>query len=241
MTLARNILDLPGASQRLILDEAEEWLASQPAQVRAEWAMGHLPGGHAVASSFGVQSAVMLHLATQVRPGIPVLLMDTGYLFPETYRFIDQLTERLNLNLHVYRAEMSPAWQETRFGQLWEQGEEGLKKYNNLNKVEPMQRALEELGVQSWFSGLRRSQSQSRAHVPFVEIKDGRLKMHPIADWSDRDVHRYLMAHDLPYHPLWDQGYVSVGDTHTTRPMGPGMREEDTRFFGLFRECGLHG
>ena len=70
--------------------------------------------------------------------------------------------------------------------------------------------------------------------------RDGRWKLHPIADWSDRDVWQYLQQHDLPYHPLWHQGYVSIGDVHTTRPLEAGMNEEDTRFFGLKRECGLH-
>lgn len=219
---------------------ANTWLEGQEAETRVAWAMENLPRRHVVSSSFGVQSAVMLHLLTSVEPDIPVLLFDTGYLFPETYRFVDELTERLNLNLNVFRAEMSPAWQEARFGQLWEQGEEGIKKYNTMNKVEPMQRALNQLGGATWFSGLRRSQSDSRADRKIVEFQHGRVKFHPIVDWTNRDVHMYLKEHDLPYHPLWEEGYVSVGDTHTTRKLEDGMREEDTRFFGITRECGLH-
>ena len=83
---------------------------------------------------------------TRIRPDIPVILIDTGYLFPETYRFIDQLTDQLKLNLQVFRAEQSPARQEARYGKLWEQGVEGIEKYNQINKVEPMNRALETLG-----------------------------------------------------------------------------------------------
>ena len=83
-------------------------------------------------------------------------------------------------------------------------------------------------------------QSDSRAGIDFLELKDGCWKLHPIADWNDRDVWQYLQAHDLPYHPLWHQGYVSIGDVHSSRRWEPGMREEDTRFFGLRRECGLH-
>ena len=101
----------------------------------------------------------MLHLVTSQQPDIPVVLTDTGYLFPETYQFIEQMTERLSLNLKVYKAELSPAWQEAKFGKLWEQGEEGIKQYNQLNKVEPMTRALNELDAGTWFSGLRRDQS----------------------------------------------------------------------------------
>jgi len=173
-------------------------------------------------------------------PGIPVILVDTGYLFPETYRFVDEMTDRLGLNLHIYRAVLSPTWQEARFGRLWEQGLAGLEHYNRLNKVEPLQRALKELDVGSWLAGLRRAQADSRSALPVVRIQDGRCKIHPIIDWSNRDVYRYLRRHRLPYHPLWEQGYVSVGDVHTSAPLAAGMRAEDTRFFGLKRECGIH-
>ncbi|SFR12547.1 phosphoadenylyl-sulfate reductase [Poseidonocella sedimentorum] len=223
-----------------VFTAANEWLEGQDAQTRITWALENLPRDHVVSSSFGIQSAVMLHLMTRAVPDIPVLLFDTGYLFPETYRFVDELTERLKLNLRVFRAEMSPAWQEARFGQLWEQGEEGLKKYNSMNKVEPMQRAMSNVGAGTWYSGLRRVQSDSRADRKILEFQHGRVKFHPIVDWSNRDIHFYLKEHDLPYHPLWEKGYVSVGDTHTTRKLEDGMREEDTRFFGMSRECGLH-
>jgi phosphoadenosine phosphosulfate reductase len=103
-----------------------------------------------------------------------------------------------------------------------------------------MQRALDGLGVRTWIAGLRRSQSASRAGIDFLERRDGRWKLHPIADWSDHDIGRYLAQYDLPYHPLWEQGYVSIGDVHTTVRWSEGMREEDTRFHGLKRECGLH-
>lgn len=210
------------------------------ARGRVEWALRHLPGTHALSSSFGAQSAVLLHLVNQLAPGIPVVLVDTGYLFPETYQFIDQLSTRLKLNLKTYRAESSPAWQEARYGKLWEQGLPGIEKYNRINKVEPMERALAELGVGTWLTGLRRDQSASRALLQPLVSKGGRAKLHPILDWRDRDVGRYLAAHQLPYHPLWEQGYVSIGDVHTTRPLEAGLSPEQTRFFGLKRECGLH-
>jgi len=223
-----------------VFSAANEWLEQQPAEIRVEWALENLPRDHVVSSSFGIQSAVMLHMMTRKMPEIPVLLFDTGYLFPETYRFVDDLTERLKLNLHVFRSEMSAAWQEARFGNLWEQGEDGLKKYNSMNKVEPMQRAMSSVGAGTWYSGLRRAQADSRADRKILEFQHGRVKFHPIVDWSNRDIHMYLKEHDLPYHPLWEQGYVSVGDTHTTTKLEEGMREEDTRFFGQNRECGLH-
>ena len=103
-----------------------------------------------------------------------------------------------------------------------------------------MQRALAELGARAWLAGLRRSQAGTRENLSFVAVQDGRMKVNPILDWSDRDVHRYLQAHDLPYHPLWHQGYVSIGDVHTSRPLTGDLTPEQTRFFGLKRECGLH-
>ncbi len=210
------------------------------AGARVRWALQNLPGPAVLSSSFGAQAAVMLHLVTRHQPGIPVVVIDTGYLFPETYRFIEQLRERLSLHLHVARPTHSPAWLEAVHGKLWEQGARGLEQYNRLHKVAPMQRALEELGAGTWFAGLRRDQSAGRADTPFATRRNGRWKIHPIADWTDRDVGHYLKQHDLPWHPLWEQGYVSIGDTHTTRRWHPGMREEDTRFFGIKRECGLH-
>lgn len=207
---------------------------------RIEWAVEHLPAPHVLSSSFGAQAAVSLHLITRILPDIPVILIDTGYLFPETYRFVDELTERLRLNLQVYRAELSPAWQEARHGQRWNQGLEGLNAYNEENKVEPMRRALRELGANTWFAGLRRKQSESRAETPFLDWAGGRWKVHPIADWGDRDVHRYLKRFGLPYHPLWEKGYLSIGDVHSTRPIHEVDAVEQTRFFGLTRECGIH-
>lgn len=210
------------------------------AEDRIARALDSLPGSHIVSSSFGAQSAVMLHLVTQQAPDIPVVLVDTGYLFPETYRFADELSGRLGLNLKVYRPAVSPAWQEARHGKRWEQGLDGLNGYNRENKIEPMERALDELDVGTWFAGLRRAQSGSRKDTSFVEKQGRRYKVHPIADWSDRDVHEYLRRHDLPYHPLWDKGYVSIGDMHSTRSLAEVDSIEETRFRGLKRECGLH-
>lgn len=222
------------------LAELNAWLATRPAEDRIAWALENLSGAHALSSSFGAQAAVSLHMATRQAPDLPVILVDTGYLFPETYQFVDELTERLVLNLKVYRPQIGIAWMEARFGRLWEQGLDGLERYNRLRKVEPMQRALDELGVRCWMAGLRRTQSRTRAGLDFLELRDGRWKLHPIADWTDHHVYLYLQKHDLPYHPLWHQGYVSIGDVHTTRPLEAGMSEEETRFFGLKRECGLH-
>ncbi len=231
---------IAAAESEQALAELNRWLGERSAEERVAWALENTAGQHALSSSFGAQSAVSLHLVTRQRPDLPVVLVDTGYLFPETYRFIDTLSEQLALNLKVYRPQIGIAWMEARLGRIWEQGIDGIDRYNRLRKVEPMQRALRELGVRTWIAGLRRSQARTRADIDFLELRDGRWKLHPLADWSDRDVWNYLQKHVLPYHPLWHDGYVSIGDVHTTRRLEPGMREEDTRFFGLKRECGLH-
>lgn len=210
------------------------------AEDRIAWALENLPDTHIVSSSFGVQAAVMLHLLTRQKPDIPVVFIDTGYLFTETYQFVDELADKLALNLKVYRPTVSAAWQEARFGERWNQGSDGLAAYNRDNKVEPMEQALRDLGVGTWFAGLRRQQSESRAATPFIEVSGDRRKVHPIADWTDQDVHRYLREHRLPYHPLREKGYVSIGDKHTTRSLSDVGSLDETRFFGIKRECGLH-
>lgn len=224
----------------LDLRSVNERLEGKSAEARVAWTLERLPGAHLLSSSFGIQAALMLHLVTRIEPGIPVVLIDTGHLFPETYRFVDELVDRLDLNLEVYGPKHSPAWLEARHGRLWDKGLEGIDRYNRIHKVEPMHRALKELGVGTWFAGLRRVQSSSRSKTPVVQWRDGRYKVHPVVDWSERELYRYLKKHRLPYHPLWEQGYVSVGDVHTSRPLEPGMLGEQTRFFGLKRECGLH-
>lgn len=232
--------DLPKVERVMALAGINNKLDKLSAEDRVIWGLENLPGEAVLTSSFGIQAAVSLHLVTRQKAGIPVILTDTGYLFPETYQFIDRLTQRLDLNLQVFRAAQSPAWQEARYGKLWEQGVEGIERYNQINKVEPMNSALATLKAQTWFAGLRRDQSGSRAHLPVLAVKKGVFKLLPIIDWDNRQVDQYLKQHGLGYHPLWEQGYLSVGDTHTTRKWEPGMAEEETRFFGLKRECGLH-
>lgn len=235
-----HLLTLSKAQQSVALAEINVLLEKKSALERVQWAVENLESEFVLSSSFGIQAAVCLHLITSVKADTPVVLTDTGYLFPETYQFIDDLTKQLNLNLKIYSAEYSAAWQEARFGKLWEQGVDGLTKYNTINKVEPMKRALKELNANTWFSGLRRSQSSSRGDLQVLSIQNGCFKFLPIVDWSNKDVHYYLQENGLNYHPLWEKGYVSVGDVQTSRPLEVGMSEEDTRFFGLKRECGLH-
>jgi len=220
--------------------EANKKLAQLSAVDRTKWAYETFGRGMIMSSSFGIQSAVMLHLASRVYPDIPIIFVDTGYLFKETYLFAHELAQQLNLNLKKYQPTMSAAEQEALYGKLWEEKAEGLEQYNFLRKVEPMNRALEELGAEAWVAGLRRVQSSTRESRQVIEIQNKILKVYPIIDWTDKDVDDYLKRYDLPYHPLWEQGYVSMGDTHSTIKLGEGMNHQDTRFFGMKRECGLH-
>lgn len=198
-------------------------------------------GDRVVAStSFGLQAAVMLHLISENAPKIPVVFVDTGYLFPETYKYIEELREKLNVDLRFYQPKLTAAYQEAVYGKLWEQGEEGMQKYALLNKVEPMSRALEEIGGDIWLSGVRRSQSKTRADRSFAEQQKATTKVYPILDWADAQVASYFYENNLPKHPLEEEGYVTMGDWHSTVPLTEGMTAEETRYGGQKYECGLH-
>jgi phosphoadenosine phosphosulfate reductase len=215
-------------------------LENATAEDRVRWAVERFGDRLVMTTSFGIQSAVMLRLVTRIVPEIPVIFIDTGYLFPETYRFADALARQLALNLKIYNPAMTAARQEALYGKEWEQGIEGIERYNFINKVEPMERAVRELGATAWLTGLRRSQASTRRELKVVHNQNKVAKVHPIIDWDNRRVHRYLTDNALPYHPFWEQGFASVGDWHSTSKLLAGMTEEETRFGGLKRECGLH-
>jgi phosphoadenosine phosphosulfate reductase len=207
-----------------------------------EWGYQTFGKGMVLTTSFGIQSAVMLGLATSIVPDIPVIWVDTGYLPPETYRFAEQLIARLSLNIKVYQSPISPARMEALHGRLWENGTvEAFNRYDAIRKVEPMQRALSELRATAWLTGLRSKQTEHRKTLNRVEMQENRYKLLPILHWGSKDVYDYLKAHDLPYHPLWQEGYVSVGDAHSSRPLAADDTDERaTRFNGLKQECGIH-
>lgn len=222
------------------LDAANARLAGADAQTVIAWAAETFGRGLVMSSSFGAHSAVMLHLVHRVVPELPILFIDTGYLFPETYRFAQELAERFRLNLKVYGPAMTPARHEALFGRLWEQGEDGVAEYLRRHKVEPLQRALHELSATAWLAGLRADQTEHRAGLRRVDRQGARIKVHPILDWSLADVEDYLDDHDLPRHPLYHEGYRSIGDVHSTLPTTPEMDPRDGRLLGKKRECGIH-
>lgn len=215
-------------------------LGTQKAGERIKW-LYETYGDRVMAStSFGLQAAVMLHLISENAPKIPVAFVDTGYLFPETYKYIEQLQEKLNVDIRFYQPKLTAARQEALYGKLWEQGEEGNAKYGVINKVEPMNRALQDIGADIWLSGLRRAQSSTRKDRPFAEQQSATIKAYPILDWADAQVNAYYAMNDLPRHPLEAEGYVTMGDWHSTIPVTEGMSAEETRYGGNKYECGLH-
>jgi phosphoadenosine phosphosulfate reductase len=226
-------LDLKSTNQKLINLSAENVIA---------WADRTFGDGLVMSTSFGIQSAVMLHLITTVNPKIPIIWVDTGYLPAETYLFAEDLITRLDLNLKIYQSPLSPARMEALYGKLWEQNDvEAFNLYDKIRKVEPMQRALQELKATAWLAGLRRSQTNHRSNMQKISLQDERYKILPILNWNSRDIYQYLTAYDLPYHPFFNLGYVTVGDWHSSRPLtADDGNERDTRFNGLKQECGIH-
>ncbi|OQR81744.1 phosphoadenosine phosphosulfate reductase [Thraustotheca clavata] len=205
------------------------------------WACDTFGPSIVLSSSFGVQSAVMLHLVTKQMPNVPVVWIDTGYLFPETYEFAQELRGKFQLNLQIYQSVLSPAHMEALYGKLWEQGTvDAHRLYGQLRKVEPMERALKQLNAKALLVGLRAEQTSHRKNLDIVHVHNGRLKICPILHWTAQDVDKYMEKHNLPYHPLKAKGYESIGDVHSSRPIAPNELVRITRFHGIAQECGLH-
>ncbi|MBK1855931.1 phosphoadenylyl-sulfate reductase [Verrucomicrobiaceae bacterium 5K15] len=222
------------------VDKVNAAFKQMSAPARIKWLHAEFGSRLVLSSSFGLQAAIMLHLVSENAPEVPVVWLDTGYLFPETYQYAEQLIETLNIDVKVYQPKLTAARQEALYGKLWEQGEEGNNRYGLINKVEPMNRALQELGTDIWISGLRRSQSSTRADRQFAEQQKQTLKVYPILDWSDPQVSAYFYDQKLPKHPLESEGYATMGDWHSTQPVGEGESAESSRFGGTKYECGLH-
>jgi phosphoadenosine phosphosulfate reductase len=206
------------------------------------WAAGTIDR-LAVATSFQSSGLVILHLVQEIRPDVPVLFLDTGFHFPETLAFRDEIAERWDLKLVDLRGEHgTPERQAAIYGTgLYRRDPE---RCCYINKVLPLQRALEE--YDGWISGIRRDQSPLRAETPIVEaqmLPSGNevLKIHPLAHWSKQQVDDYLAEHDIPTHPLLEQGFASIGCWPCTRPVKAGELERAGRWDGFGKtECGIH-
>ncbi len=205
------------------------------------WCICNIPDGLVQTSSFSLLALTHM-LYEELEHPLPVIFLDTLHLFPETLETASKAQAIYNLDLHTYQAagiNSREAFAE-RYGEaLWERD---IDLFYNITKVEPLQRALDELQVKAWITGRRRDQSKTRESLPIVErVEGGRLKINPLANWSAQDIWAYTSKHNVIYNPLHDQGYSSIGDQPLTTPTVQGEDERAGRWRGSEKtECGIH-
>jgi phosphoadenosine phosphosulfate reductase len=204
--------------------------------LRALFTEGTL-GNAAVVSSFGTESAVLLHLVARADRSVPVVFVDTLKMFPETLDYRDTLTERFGIqNSQVVMPDAEVLAKKDGTGLRWSYDPDGCCE---IRKVEPLARAKR--GLDSWISGRKAFQSVTRQNLPRFEIEDGRMKVNPLGDWTKDDLEAYFDEHDLPRHPLEAQGYLSVGCEPCTSKVQAGEDPRAGRWRGWDKvECGIH-
>jgi phosphoadenosine phosphosulfate reductase len=225
-----------------ITDIDHESVAAQLEELGArealEWMFESFGADHYIACSFQKSSSVVAHMASRVNPEARFFYLDTEVLFPETYETRDRLAAALGVEFDRFH-NISLAEQAARHGEeLWNRDPDACC---GIRKIEPMRRVLS--SVDCWVSGVRRSDSASRAKTPKFgwDQRFDLWKLNPLADWSEREIWNYILEHDLPYNPLHDRGYPSIGCTHCTQPVGPGGSLRDGRWSGLDKsECGIN-
>lgn len=202
-----------------------------------ETVKGAFPGRIALVSSFGAESAVLLHMVAAVDPATPVIFLDSGRLFGETHRYCAALTERLGLgDLRIVGPEPEALAREDPDQLLFSRAPD---RCCALRKVEPLRRAL--AGFEAWITGRKAYQGGQRSALPRFEAEGGRIKLNPLADWSKADIEAYFERHDLPRHPLEAEGYLSIGCLPCTARVAPGADPRSGRWRGLAKtECGIH-
>ncbi len=214
---------------------AESW---SPQRVLA-WAFESFGDEVAISSAFGAEGMVLIDMASRVCKDFRLFTIDTEFLFPETYSLIDRIEQKYEIKIERVFSSLSPEEQERVHGRaLWERDPD---RCCNLRKVEPLRRKLSELAA--WITSIRRDQTSFRqgAHKIEWDAKFGLVKVNPIADWSSKQVWRYLHEHGVPYNSLHDQNYPSIGCTHCTRAIRPGEDLRAGRWPGTAKtECGLH-
>lgn len=223
-----------GAWQQ-VQSQAEQWT---PQEVLA-WAFRSYGDGVEIASGFGVEGMALIDIASRIRANLRVFTTDTGFLFRETYELMERAQRRYGLRLERLRPRLDPEAQAEIYGPaLWRRNPDQCCA---LRKVEPLREKLGTLGA--WITAIRRDQTAARANARKIEWdgKFGLVKINPLADWSAEQVWEYVRRHDVPYNPLHDQGYPSIGCTHCTRAVKPGEDPRAGRWAGLEKtECGLH-
>ena len=217
---------------------------SAPADV-VKWACAEFGNDLVMSSSFGADSAALIHMAIGAKADIRIIMVDTGYLFPETWEFMEELRERFKLHVWIYRTRQDP------IAYLKKAGEENPQYRNDIeaccavNKNEPFDRAMGQMAPKAWLRGIRRRQSDARQDRQFVEFSPryNCWAISPLLNWGGREVHAYLQEHGLPYHPLRDEGYLSIGcnPLSCTRAIMPGDDERSGRWAGTGKvECGIN-
>lgn len=203
----------------------------------AELLTGELKGRVAAVSSFGTESAVLLHMIAQVDRDVPVIFTNTQKMFGETLEYRDELSERLGFtDLRVYRPDPRILAAKDANGLRWSYDPDGCCE---IRKVEPLRRAL--APFDAWISGRKGYQSKTRTGIPRFEIDEGRLKLNPLADWDKDRLETYFEQHDLPHHPLEADGYPSIGCKPCTSKVLPGEDPRAGRWRGWDKvECGIH-
>ena len=197
-------------------------------------------GPAAVTCSFQTECMALVDLVIAHQPGVPVLFLETGYHFPETYAYRDRMTEQMHLNLVNLAAKTSVAEQESQFGIL---NQTAPDRCCAIRKVEPLFRGLGDYAV--WFTALRREQSPTRANLQALDrfkLPSGHqlLKVSPLADWTNADVWAYLKRRGIPVLPLYGQGYTSIGCAPCTTPPIDPDNPRSGRWSGHKLECGIH-
>jgi phosphoadenosine phosphosulfate reductase len=223
------------AGSELTLPQAETWSAERVLR----WADDNYGSGVAIASAFGVEGIALIDMAAQVWSGLRVFVLDTAFLFPETYRLIEQVEERYGVSVERVQPALTPADQAGKCGpELWSHDPDLCCQ---MRKVEPLRRKLASL--QAWVTSIRRDQTPERASIRKIEWDPGfhLVKVNPLADWALERVWRYIRARKLPYNPLHDRRYPSIGCTHCTQAVEAGDDPRSGRWPGFAkRECGLH-
>jgi phosphoadenosine phosphosulfate reductase len=214
---------------------AESWT---PEQVLT-WAFATYGDNLAIATGMGVEGMVTIDIASRINPGLKVFTGDTEFLFPETYDLIDRVEERYSITIERIFSQLTPEEQQREYGaRLWARDPD---QCCSLRKVEPLRRKLATLDA--WITAIRRRQTADRAGVRKVEWdhKFGLVKINPLADWTTTMVWSYVSKHRVPYNPLHDRNYPSIGCTHCTRAVQPGEDARAGRWSGFGKtECGLH-
>lgn len=212
--------------------------AGMPApEMLRELLTGELAGRIASVSSYGAESAVLLHMVAQIDKDVPVIFTNTQKMFGETLAYRDELSERLGLtDLRVFRPDPRLLALRDATGMRWSYDPDGCCE---IRKVEPLRRALGPFDA--WISGRKGFQAGTRTALPRFEEDDGRLKINPLADWSKDQLDAYFAEHDLPRHPLEAQGYLSIGCAPCTSKVRPGEDPRAGRWRGWDKvECGIH-